>query len=166
MFLLNFLPEFVIHLIFISGIVITLAGMTLSVVPFIRQYRLPIQLLGAAILLLGVYLEGGLSNQHKWEQKVAEYELKIKDAETRAAETNVQIQEVVVTKTEYVKQRGRDIIQYIDRIKEIPVEVQGPEREKIIEVIKYVENCPLPQLLIDQHNNATKINKELPGEKK
>ena len=63
------------------------------------------------------------------------------------------------------KEKGDTIIRYVDKFKdrEVLKEVPGPERVKIEEVIKYVENCPVPKELIDIHNEATKLNK---GDKK
>lgn len=161
MWILSVLPEIAIHLIFSAGVIMTLAGFVLGFIPFINRYKLPIQILGILVLALGIYLEGGLADNKEWQLKVAEMEVKVKEAEAKSATKNVEIQEKVVTKTQIVKEKGKDIIHYVDRIvtKEIPKEIPGPEREKIVEVIKYVENCPVPQLLIDQHNAAAVLNK-------
>lgn len=161
MWILSVLPEIAIHLIFSAGVIMTLAGFVLGFIPFINRYKLPIQILGILVLSLGIYLEGGLADNKEWQLKVAEMEVKVKEAEAKSATKNVEIQEKVVTKTQIVKEKGKDIIHYVDRIvtKEIPKEIPGPEREKIVEVIKYVENCPVPQLLIDQHNAAAVLNK-------
>jgi hypothetical protein len=37
--------------------------------------------------------------------------------------------------------------------------VQGPERVRIEEVIKYIENCPVPKELINIHDAAAALNK-------
>jgi hypothetical protein len=120
------------------------------------------------VFTLGVYLEGGLADSREWEARVKEMEVKVAEAAARSQKTNVLIQEKVVTQTQVVKERGRDIIKYVDKIvtQDILKEVPGPEREKIVEVIKYVENCPVPQQLIDIHNDATKMNATKTGDKK
>lgn len=161
MWILSILPEFAVHMIFAAGVIATLAGFVLGFIPLINRYKLPIQIVGILVLALGLYLEGGLADYKEWELKVAQMEVKVKEAEAKAGTKNVEIQEKIVTKTQVVREKGRDIIQYVDRVvtKEIPKEVPGPEREKIIEVIKYVENCPVPQLIIEQHNAATELNK-------
>lgn len=161
MWILSILPEIVIHLFFAAGVVATLAGFVLGFIPLINRYKLPIQIVGILILALGIYLEGGLADSKEWKLKVAEMEAKVKAAEVESARINTVVQEKVVTKTEIVKERGRDIIKYVDRIitKEIPVETPGPEREKIVEVLKFIENCPVPQLIIEQHNAAAEMNK-------
>ena len=65
----------------------------------------------------------------------------------------------VVYKDKIIKEKGDEIVKYVDKIvtKEVLKEVQGPERVKIEEVIKYVENCPVPQEIIDIHNQAAKM---------
>jgi hypothetical protein len=60
-----------------------------------------------------------------------------------------------------IRERGRDIIKYVDRwnTKEIVKEVEGPERIRREEVIKYIENCPVPKEMINIHNQAAELNK-------
>ena len=160
MWIFTIAPDWVIHLITAVGLIGLIAATVLGMIPFIRSYRLPLQIVSALVLMLGVYLQGGLADNKEWQLRVKEMEAAIAKAEAEAATKNIEIQEKVVVKTEVVRERGREIVKYLDRIvtKEIPVEVQGPEREKIVEVIKYVENCPIPQPLIDQHNAAAALN--------
>ena len=56
--------------------------------------------------------------------------------------------EIKPKKTKVVKEKGRDIIQYIDR-----------EIVKKEEIVKFVENCPIPKDIIDAHNAAATLNK-------
>ena len=46
------------------------------------------------------------------------------------------------------KEKGKDIVQYIDR-----------EIVKKEEIVKYIEQCPVPKEIIDLHNQATELNK-------
>ena len=81
----------------------------------------------------------------------------------------MEVQEKIVTQTKVIKEKGKDIIKYIDKwnTKEIIKEVEGPERIKREEVIKYIENCPVPKEIIDIHNDAAVLNKAAdPKEKK
>lgn len=160
MWIFTIAPDWIIHAILGVGLLGLLAAAILGFIPFIKQYRLVLQITSALITALGLYLQGGLANNREWEARAKEMETRMAKAEAEAAAKNTQIQTEVVTKTEVVKERGRDIIKYVDRIvtKEIPVTVTGPEREKIVEVIKFVENCPVPQLIIEQHNAATLLN--------
>jgi hypothetical protein len=161
MWILSILPEAAIHIIFGLGILGTIAGFVLGFVPFIKTYRLAIQVIAGLLLILGVYLEGGLADNKEWQLRVAEMEAKLAQAETKSSEKNVEIQEKIVEKTKIITEKGRDIIKYVDRwnTKEVIKEVEGPERIRREEVIKYIENCPVPKEMIDIHNSATQLNK-------
>lgn len=143
MWIINVLPEWAIHAVFSLGVIGVLASFLLSFIPLISKYKLPMQIISLVILVLGVYLEGGLADHKEWQLKARELEVKVAEAETRAAQKNVEVQEKVVTQVQVVKQKGQDIIKYVDR-----------EVVKKEEVIKFVEKCPIPQDLIDAHNKA------------
>ena len=144
MWILTILPETAIHIIFGIGVLGVIAGFVLGFIPFIRAYKLAIQVCSILLLVFGVYLEGGLADYKEWELKVKEMEAKVAEAEAKAANKNVEIQEKIVEKTKVVREKGRDIIKYIDR-----------EVVKDNEVIKYVETCPaIPAAIIEQHNKA------------
>lgn len=158
MWILTIMPDWFIHFMFGVGVIGIIAGFVLGFIPFISKYKLPIQIISILVTLFGVFLEGGLSENLMWQLKVKEMEAKMAEIRAVSAEQNTVIQEKVVEKTKVVRERGRDIVKYIDRIKEIPVEVIGPERVRREEIIKYIENCPVPQELIKLHNDATEIN--------
>jgi hypothetical protein len=126
----------------------TIAGFVLGFIPFIKTYKLAIQIISLIVLVFGVYLEGGLADYKEWEIRVKEMEAKVAQAEAKSANTNVEIQEKIVEKTKVIREKGRDIIKYIDK-----------EVVKKEEVIKYIENCPVPKEIIDLHNQAAELNK-------
>ena len=70
-------------------------------------------------------------------------QVKVAEAEAKSQETNIQIVTKTVNKLELVRTKGQDIINYVDR-----------EVVKDREVIKFVENCPIPQIIINTHNTA------------
>jgi hypothetical protein len=146
------LPNAVIHAIFLAGALGVFAGFILTFIPFVTQYKLPIQIVSIFVFALGVYLEGGLADNKEWTAKIKELEAKIAVAEEKSKTANVVVEEKIVTKTQIVKQKGKDIIQYIDR-----------EVVKNNDVVKYVENCPVPKSIIDAHNQAATLNQ---GDKK
>jgi hypothetical protein len=148
MWILSILPEAAIHTIFGLGILGTIAGFVLGFIPFIKAYRLAIQVISLVVLVLGVYLEGGLADYKEWELKVKEMEAKVAQAEAKSANVNTEIQEKVVEKTKVVREKGRTIVQYVDK-----------EIVKKEEIIKYIENCPVPKDIIDIHNQAAELNK-------
>jgi len=145
MWMLNFLPDWFWHILTLGGAVAVLVSMVLKKIPVINQYNLPIKLLGILAVLAGVWMEGGIVNEAKWQAKVADMEAKIAAAEQQSAEVNTKIVTKVVTKTKLIKERGDDIIKYLDR--EVAVDK---------EVIKYVEMCPIPEIIINTHNAAAR----------
>jgi len=137
MWIINWLPEFVVHLIFLAGVVGTIAGFVLGFIPFVSKYKLPIQIISLLLLSLGVYLEGGLAEKAKWELRVKEMEAKVAEAEAKSAVVNTEIVEKIVKQKEYIRIQGEKVIQYIDR-----------------EVKVYDNQCKIPQTAIQAHNMA------------
>ena len=136
-----------------AGFLLTVAAFFTQTVPLLNQYRLPAQILGIALLVIGVYWSGGYAVESEWRQRVAELELKLAEAEKQSAEINTEIVTKIVTKTKVIRERGNDIVQYLDR-----------EVVKNQEVIKFVENCPIPDVIVNTHNAAA-VNRVV-GEKK
>ena len=150
MWMFNLMPDWFYHLIVILSILGLIVASVLKFVPFVSTYRLPIQVISVLLLVFGVWMEGGIVNEAKWEARVKELEEKVKIAEEKSTEKNVEIQERVVTQTKVVREKGRDIIQYIDR-----------EVVKKEEIVKFIENCPIPKDIIDAHNAAATLNKAI-----
>jgi hypothetical protein len=141
MWILHFLPDTFIlwfcNCLLLVGVALTVAGFFAHRIPLVWQYQLPFKVLGIALLTLGVYFRGGYAVEAEWRERVAEVEAKLKVAEQQSAKENTRIETRVVRKTEYIKTRGADIIQYVDR-----------------EVAKYDETCAIPPPFIRAHNRA------------
>lgn len=135
MWLLNFLPEFFVHILLVAGILGVIAGFVLGFLPFINKYKLPIQIISILVLCLGIYLQGGLSEKKKWELKVKEMEAKVAQAEAEAGKVNTEIVERVVTEKEVIRVKGDKVIEYIDR-----------------EVKVLDDNCKIPSVAIKAHD--------------
>jgi len=151
-----------------AGVSGVLAGWLGKWIPFYGNYVKILQPIGVVLLVLGVWLRGGYDTEMVWRAKVAEAEARIAAAEQKSQETNTVIEEKVVEKTKVIKGKTEYITKYIDKLetKEIIKEVQGPERVRVEEVIKYIENCPVPKEIIDIHNQAAEMNKAAGGPKK
>jgi hypothetical protein len=149
MWLLSFLPSWAVHLMVVAGVGGIVVSFILGVIPFISTYKLPIQLISIILLVAGVWFEGGISNQAAWEVRVAELKVKVAEAEARSANANVEVVTNVVTKTKTIHDKGADIISYVDR-----------EVIKNVEVIKFIENCPIPTIIVNTHNAAA-LNKPI-----
>jgi hypothetical protein len=147
MWILHLLPDaliaWIVNIILIAGAVVTVAGFFVRFIPFVNTYRIPVQIAGILLLTLGVYFQGGYTTEMAWRERVREVEDKLAIAEKRSAEVNTEIVTKVVTQTKIVRERGDDIIKYVDR-----------EVVKNQEVIRFVENCPIPEIIINTHNAA------------
>ena len=84
-------------------------------VPLIKQYSLPIQVVGVLLTILGVWYEGGIAKDAEWKLKVAEAETRVREAEARAATQNVKVVTKYVDKVRVVKEQGQEVIKYVDR---------------------------------------------------
>lgn len=149
MWIINWLPEFVVHMIFLAGVVGTIAGFVLGFIPFVSKYKLPIQIISLLLLSLGVYLEGGLAEKAKWELRVKEMEARVAKAQAEAAEANATIITEVVKEKQYIKVKGDKIIEYIDR-----------------EVKVFDDNCTVPDIAIKAHNLSAQNKPVSEGESK
>jgi uncharacterized membrane protein len=143
MWILQWLPNWIFYLIFLSGLLGLLATYIMKFIPFVQLYRTPIQAIAIIAIVIGTYMSGAISNEEAWQARVTEMEAKVAAAEAQAAKENVKIVEKIVKKTEIVRIQGQQVTQYIDR-----------------EVIKYDEKfrpggqCELPQEFIKSLNDA------------
>ena len=127
--MLSFLPDWFWH-------ILTIGGLVALFVPYFNK-KLVVKLGGIAAIAVGIFFEGGIANEAKWQAKVADMEAKVAASEVKSKEENVKIVTKVVTKREYYRTRGNDIIQYVDR-----------------EITKYDNTCPVPKEVVKAHNDA------------
>jgi len=137
MWIMNFLPSWIFHLLFAAGVLALVASFIVKAIPLLTQYRIPVQIAAVAAILIATWFEGAISNQKAWEARVKEMEVKVAKAEEQAQQTNTEIKEKVVKQVQYVKTRGEDIVKYVDR-----------------EVVKYDSRCEIPQEFVKAHNLA------------
>lgn len=81
----------------------------------IYVYKVPIQLASVALIVIGVYMSGAISNEEAWQARVTELKQKVAEAEAKSSGENVKIVEKIVTKTQVVKVKGDTIVKYIDK---------------------------------------------------
>lgn len=150
------------------GFILYFSGFFLRWIPGLSGYTFPLRLLGIVIGLTGTFLAGGVGNELIWRHEIAAMKEKVKNAEAQAAATTRAISTEVKNETVIVKEKGETVIKHIDRWRdrEVIKTVEGPERVRVEEVIKYIENCPVPKEMLDLHNEATRLNKKPEGEKK
>ena len=137
-----------------AGVTGVLAGWLGKWIPFYGNYVKILQPVGVVLLVLGVWLRGGYDTEMAWRAKVAEAEARVAVAEQQSKETNTVIEQKIVEKTKVIKGKTEYITQYLDR-----------EVVKKEEIIKYIEQCPVPKEIIDIHNQAAEMNKAAEGKK-
>ena len=152
MWILHFLPDAVIlwicNIVLLAGILLTTVAFFIKRIPIINQYRIPAQVLGIALLVMGVYWRGGYAIEMEWRERVAEVEAKVAAAEAQSKEANTKIITKVVTKTQVIRTRGADIVKYVDR-----------------EIVKYDTKfapggqCEIPREFIKALNDAAEAPK-------
>jgi putative cell wall-binding protein len=152
--MLGLVPDWVWTALFVGSVVGMLSAWLLKRIPFVSQYRFPIQAISVASLLVSIWFISANNTDAVWEAKIKDLEDKVKLAEEAANNKNVEIQEKIVTKTTVIKEKGKTQIEYVDRV---------ITQDK--EVIKYIEQCPVPKVIIDAHNAAAEMNKAAEGKK-
>ena len=156
--MLNLIPDAMLNWVYwaiiAAGVTGVLAGWLGKWIPFYGNYVKVLQPVGIVLLVLGVWLRGGYDVEMSWRAKVAEAEARVAVAEQQSKETNTVIEQKIVEKTKIIKGKTEYITQYLDR-----------EVVKKEEIIKYIEQCPIPKEIIDIHNQAAEMNKAAEGKK-
>jgi hypothetical protein len=139
MWYLSLLPNAFFHAIVIAGLLAVLGSMVLKKIPFVDKYYIPMRIIGFVVFTFGIYFEGGLANEEQWVAKVKEMEAKVAAAEVAGKKETIKIQQKVVVQEKVIREKGEDIVRYIDR-----------------EIVKYDNSCIIPKEVIDTHNKAAK----------
>jgi hypothetical protein len=139
MWILQFLPNWIFYLTLFTGIAAFLVTKFVKILPNAQL----IQAASVAVVVVSTYMIGAISNNDAWLAKIKDLEAKVAQAEAKSATVNTEIVEKIVTKTQIVKQRGQDIVKYIDR-----------------EVVKFDANCAIPKEFVATHNQAAEAPKK------
>lgn len=147
MWILQWLPNWIFYAILAIGLIGFLITYLLKFIPFpvLYVYRTPIQIVSLIFIVLGVYMSGAISNEQAWQARVKEVEAKLAAAEAKGAEETVKIVEKIVTKQKIIKEKGDEVVKYIDR-----------------EVVKFDTKflpggeCEIPKEFIKSLNDAAK----------
>ena len=139
MWILQFLPNWLFYLVLLAGIAGFLITHFVRVLP---QAQL-VKAASVAAIIGSIYMIGAISNNDAWLQRVRELETKVAQAEAQSAELNTKIVETANTKTQVIRERGRDIVKYVDR-----------------EVVKFDTTCAIPKEFVTTHNRAAEAPKK------
>jgi len=144
MWILNILPDWLFYGMFFIGVIGFAVTYLLKWIPIpaIYIYKTPIQLVSIALVALGTFMSGAVWNQNAWLEKVHKLEKQVAEAEAKAEKTNTEVVVKYITKTQVIKEKGDDIVKYIDR-----------------EVVKIDEQCKLTTEAVKAHNDSAKERK-------
>jgi hypothetical protein len=113
MWLLNLLPEWIFYAILAIG---TIGLLLLKFTPFIPVlYRTAITPVLFLFVVFGIFMGGSIYASKDWVARVKEMQDKVAIVEVQSKEENVKIVTKIVKKTEIVRERGQEIIRYVDR---------------------------------------------------
>jgi hypothetical protein len=90
------------HLIVIAGILGLLASTFFGFIPFISKYTLPVKVASIVLLVIGVYFEGGVSNNNAWLEKVHALEKLVAESEAKSAQANTQLVSTIAQKNKEI----------------------------------------------------------------
>jgi len=122
MWLLNFLPFWFFHLVTLAGAIGLIIGFALGMIPVINKYKLPIQIISIVLLVSGIYMEGAISNEEKWQALVREMEAKVALAEEQSKNANSKIEYKFIDKIKKVKET-QVIVQ--EKVKEVAAKIDA-----------------------------------------
>jgi hypothetical protein len=143
MWLLNFIPDWILHLVALGSLSLLFISFLVSgLIPV--QFRLPAQILGVALVVVSVWLEGGLYNQANWQDQIAAQKQEIARLDAASKEVTVKTVNKYIERTRIVKEKA-DVI-----VKEIPKYITQEHDSK----------CAIPVAAIVLHDAAAK--NELP----
>jgi hypothetical protein len=118
-----------------AGLGAYVASKVLLWLPVISTYKLPVELLGVAALVVGAYFYGGVA----YREMIAEYKEKVRIAEQQSLEANEKLAEEVKKKAKVIKETV-----YVNR--EIIKEVAGGQIDA---------TCRLPRSAVSVHDRAS-----------
>ena len=124
----------------IAGFGLYIGSKLVKWIPMMGQYKLPAELVGVVLLVIGSYLFGGHNVQSAWLARVAELEAKVKIAEEKSQQVNTVIETKIVTKVKVIKENV-----YVNR--EIIKEVAGKQLDA---------QCTLPKSTVSLHDSASR----------
>ncbi len=142
----NFIPDswliWLTYSMLTVGVVLYIASKLISWIPMIKNYKIPMELVGIILYGASAYFLGGFSNEEKWQQRIKELEEQIRVAEEKSQQVNTVIKEKIVYRTKVIKQKETV---YVDKIKEIAKEVDAKCEvdPRVIELLNEASENPV-----------------------
>jgi hypothetical protein len=128
--------QFVPHWIFYGILGIGILGIIFSrFVPF--YYKTAVQAVSYIAFAFGLFMAGAVKGSESLLAEIKDLKDNVSVAEVKSVEETVKIETKYINKTQVIRERGEDVIKYIDR-----------------EVVKYDSTCVIPKEFIEAHNKA------------
>jgi hypothetical protein len=128
--------QFVPHWIFYGILGIGIFGIIFSrFVPF--YYKTAAQAVSYLAFAFGLFMTGAVKGSESLLAEMKDLREKVTVAEEQSVQETVKIETKYVNKTQVIRERGEDVLKYIDR-----------------EVVKYDSTCVIPKEFIEAHNKA------------
>ena len=141
MWILHLLPTSLILWVINTTLAISVIGLILGFfvgnIPFVKSYKLPIQIVSILLLAGSIFFKGGYDVEMDWRKRVEEMEAKVKESEERAP---------VITKEIVTKYKDKIVV-----VKQ-GVEVIKKEIEVKREIIN--EGCKLNPTAVEMYNKG------------
>lgn len=119
MWFLSFIPDswiqLAIHALTFFGLSLFVAGSIAHKLPFLGSRGRLIKVIGAIILLVGVFFEGGIGNEMSWRARVAQQEAEIEKLKAASSEATTKIVTKYIERTKVVKEKSNAIIKEVPR---------------------------------------------------
>lgn len=143
MWLLSFVPDWVYYAVFVVGFIGILSTIFLKFIPPIYIFKTQIQAVSIVLMILSSFFVGMKFDNMIWEAQAEELKKKLAIAEEKSKEENTKIVEKVVTKTKVIREKGDNIVKYVDR-----------------EITKYDSKCEIPKEFVKAHNDSAEGDKK------
>ena len=142
--IVSFIPDslfvWIYYAFTIAGVSLYICSKLVEWIPMMGQYKLPAELVGIVLLVVGSYMFGSYGNEMVWRERVAELQAKVKVAEEKSQQVNTVIETKIVTKVKVIKENV-----YVNR--EIIKEVAGKQLDA---------QCTLPKSTVSLHDSASR----------
>lgn len=144
MVITDFLTPLVFHFIVSIGLLLLIVTLIYDSIPFLNKvpglstYKVPAQVVAILLLVVGVYFEGAISNQEKWEKKVAVAQVEVLRLQIESGQLNLKLSESLATNDSIRKEKKNVITKIIQNT-----------------VTKYDSRCELSNAFIGVHNSAS-----------
>lgn len=109
MWFLNLIPDFVVHVIAILGVLLTVGAIAFGQIPFVGTYNIPINIVGAVLIALGFYFEGAIGDNNSWKLKADELQVKLAQAQVVSEQTNTILVQTILEKDNVIKDKQNEI---------------------------------------------------------